>query len=995
MAAGVYPPGVGAQTQPAPPVCALLDPDRAPRVALLEAKLLADPSATWVERSAIAKILKEQTLQAAFGPQGGADRVRLGKLLKADLLVLVRAVKDAKEPALEVVVSDTARGLRLAVRALGITQSAEADVAELAAAVRAGLKKFREDIREVVAVPPFASTNLEFAYEHLQGAYAKLVEQAALTQPGVVVVELAEAEAIAREIKLSDPGATVQRPLPLYLLGEFRHEGRGADLRVALKLRATRGGLEVGKGLAQVVAPLDAPAVLRAWALDRLGAAKAGLDAASDSKKEAKQLAELARNRQRVGDWDDAMALLEASLLLDRAQPELNADAMVMLRYWIEQTLGRERKHPDRLRQAAQLHRRGLEHMETLVASGAKLPRFQGFGTPEQGRVFDSPFPFPRKRDPYASYVPPPDPPDVRAIIEALTQDRRAACARVLPYVVKDGTDREVILLVRISVGEPNSAQRFAEYGRLILQHQDSPAMIAALNQILAPFGAYTPADFDEYRQLLDRLDKHGNAGVREAVGRFRQTLPNSEKMAARLAAEEAERKKQREAAQKNQPPRPPYRANATRAELDLEIDLYLKGGPLRRIPLAAASPDDDWFIDHVKGMVAAGPGIDVFWATARFPHARPGDDPARPKVGGAWIKSGPALLVMKDKGVLKRVFAKPGAPEKVVDACFDGKYVWVVAVAEVLRKPSALFVLDPVTEKTVEVTAADGLPEPPAEFAQDPRRIETLPLRLAPLDPGRVCVTGWFGRAWVGIATFDASTAKPAVKVIHEAREAPRQGEKEPWLNPNLSFVPDYALTVRGKPDAEGAAPARVMIGRGWPTSQVRVSDYLPQMGPHPLLVDPSGSLAVVRKPVPVGGWQVHAYAASAEASHYVASSRGLTVNLFRFEFPGTVRDLGKLAFTRVSTDLPGAVAGDRLVFAPLNFGGKATPQPGGGEGYGSSWWTADLDGKNLRKLADDILHVRAIRRSSHYGLVAWCDLSASVPRLACCEVLAPPLGK
>jgi hypothetical protein len=78
------------------PTCALLDPEKTPRAALLEAKLLAEPGATWVERADIDKVLKEQKLQAAFGPQGVGERVKLGKLLKADLLVMVRPVKDAK-----------------------------------------------------------------------------------------------------------------------------------------------------------------------------------------------------------------------------------------------------------------------------------------------------------------------------------------------------------------------------------------------------------------------------------------------------------------------------------------------------------------------------------------------------------------------------------------------------------------------------------------------------------------------------------------------------------------------------------------------------------------------------------------------------------------------------------------------------------------------------------------------------------------------------------
>src|SRR5579864_7058270 len=117
-------PGIAAAQQPqAPaPVCAFINPEKAPRADLAEARLLAGSAATWVERASIDRVLKEQTLQAVFGPQGGADRVQLGKLLKADLLVLVRPAKKAPAPALEVVVSDTARGLRLMVRAAPVTK---------------------------------------------------------------------------------------------------------------------------------------------------------------------------------------------------------------------------------------------------------------------------------------------------------------------------------------------------------------------------------------------------------------------------------------------------------------------------------------------------------------------------------------------------------------------------------------------------------------------------------------------------------------------------------------------------------------------------------------------------------------------------------------------------------------------------------------------------------------------------------------------------------
>ena len=53
---------LAADVRAAGPTCALLDPEKTPRAALLEAKLLAEPGATWVERAGIDKVLGEQKL---------------------------------------------------------------------------------------------------------------------------------------------------------------------------------------------------------------------------------------------------------------------------------------------------------------------------------------------------------------------------------------------------------------------------------------------------------------------------------------------------------------------------------------------------------------------------------------------------------------------------------------------------------------------------------------------------------------------------------------------------------------------------------------------------------------------------------------------------------------------------------------------------------------------------------------------------------------------
>jgi hypothetical protein len=978
------------------PTCALLDPEKSPRAALLAGKLLEDSSASWVERAEIDKVLKEQKLQAAFGPQGVGERVKLGKLLKADVLVMVRPAKDAKEPVLEVVVSETAGGLRLLHRAVPMTKNADEDVAALVAAAREGIRKHGEKVTEVVAVPPFVSNDLGYEFEHLKGAFAKLAESVALDRKGIVVVELAEAEALARELALAAPGAGIERPSPLYLVGEYRHAGRGDQRTVTLKLRVERAGKVIGKAETLAVKSDAAPEALRKWAAGVLDAT-GGAVALPNPKAEAKRLGELVVVHQRLGNWPEAMALIEASLLLDPKQPELNADAMAILRYWIEQTLRRYGTDRDYLTKAATLHRRGLAHMEVLLAHGELLPRHRGYGHLPM-RVFESTFPLPKRQDPLFNYSPP-YAPEERAVIDELEKDHRDAFRRALPLAAKNGTRYEMEVLVKGAVGILPAAEHYAQYAKLVLQYQDSKGMIEAMNGLLAGYPVvYTAEGFQVYRKFLDALDKDGNAGVREAVGRFRKTLPAIEKnileMMAKRIADEEERQRRIAEAKKNPLPRPPstIRFNATRAELDKEIDEKQKGTPLRRIDLKAASADDDWFVDQVMGVVAAGPSIDVFWAPGRFLHPKPGDDPNRPKAGAAGSRDGLALFVMKEKGVLKRVFGKPTVPDKVTDMCFDGKYVWITAEGHLSRTTRpALFVLDPAAETVHEVTAAEGLPEAPDEVAKDPRRNDRLTLRVAPLDKGRVCVAGWFGRAWIAVATFDGEKNKAAVKVIHEAKEVPRQGEKEPWLNPHLSFVPEYARTLRGKA-ADGKPAVRVLIGRGSPTSAMRVSDYLGPMGNHPLSVDPdAGTVETVKDPIRITGWQIGANGDSAGGAVYVAYPlrAGFTCDLFRIDYPGKVTDLGALAIPRATSSTQTMVVGDRLYFGVLDFGGKRVPQPGGDLGYGSLVWTSDLDGKNVRKLAENTLRIRNIQHSSHYGLLVWCDLGDALTRWVCNELV------
>ncbi|MEJ2646891.1 MAG: hypothetical protein P8016_00625, partial [Sedimentisphaerales bacterium] len=70
--------------------------DNSPLVSLLEVELSQKDGIRLLERTVIDEILREQKLQLIFSAEGVNDRIALGKLLKADWLVLLRRDADSE-----------------------------------------------------------------------------------------------------------------------------------------------------------------------------------------------------------------------------------------------------------------------------------------------------------------------------------------------------------------------------------------------------------------------------------------------------------------------------------------------------------------------------------------------------------------------------------------------------------------------------------------------------------------------------------------------------------------------------------------------------------------------------------------------------------------------------------------------------------------------------------------------------------------------------------
>ena len=148
-----------------------------------------------------------------------------------------------------------------------------------------------------------------------------------MRRPGLLVVELAEAKALAREIALSGtPG--IERRLPLYLMGEYRVDGRGESRRGQFSWRLLRGENELGRREEKDLAWSKFPRQLQQAATELVDKAAGTKVLPSDPVAEAKHLADREHAFVAIGQWKQGLAMAEASLLLNPDQPAVHGDAL-------------------------------------------------------------------------------------------------------------------------------------------------------------------------------------------------------------------------------------------------------------------------------------------------------------------------------------------------------------------------------------------------------------------------------------------------------------------------------------------------------------------------------------------------------------------------------------------------------------------------------------------------------------------------------------------
>ncbi len=933
-----------------PVTAALVSVNKSAVGTLLEARLLANVPARWVERNQIERILGEQELQAAFGPRDAARRVRLGRLLKADVLVLLRTTP-ARKAIIELTVCETQQGLRLDTVRLPASDDVERDADALAQHVARALAKRSEQTRAVCAVPPFISRDLTRSHREDRVAYRRLVEHSLLSRPGMVVVELEEAQALVKELALADDGTGIRRVPLLFVIGAYRNEGRDDERRVNVWLELRRGEEELGQvDLAGLRPETVADKLIRG--VDEL-LARVDPDAPTpiefDRDQQVTRLRERAALARRTFDLRGAVELLDAALLLERDSARTLCDLAYTLL--------------DMYDPAGTSYLRALECYHKLVMIGAD----------EQPSL---------KRE-------------IRGIVGKLAEDGRKYWGRKSKHPEISAREFEILSEIvsrQVRTGKiANKPRRFGAYylhdprfglGEL---DQDQPSLDAAdhVSWLLSIRSAWGERDavlrkmialmtllqdepkavdlFETLRQRNHVVFTFETPDQLQYAERAMQ-LPN-EGLRGFVAKQTSARLRTPEMLKLA--PIPPARPN-NRSRTPSKPEVVWKDYSL---PAATESVIDarDWPLSQDRLTTEPVSFTDVetgesvrLDGTGHVGRFHAGCLPAGPGVDVLWIDR--TLYVMKERGRLRQIWQDR---ESVHSVCFDGRLVWAITGHQFGMR---LLVIDPQSERVWPLSEEDGLPY---------RGELTRSLAVTGLAPGKVCVCGASGRAWIAIVTFDPARGAQ-VDVIHEALERPDKSVANQFNSAHMAFEPTMIHTLRGEPDAEGASDVRVLIGRS--TALL-----------HPLVVDPQTlQVRVVSQTTWPDERDAEQLAYDGKAIYFVRWYSNAGGQLYRLGFPD-------FQFKMMHDDVPVGLIGccrKRLEI----IGAKWWSKGAGNNGYEVRdpyvpWLYPKIGGWDAYRLIDNPSlvsphspyysfipdnwnYLKQVSRSEHYGLLAFCEV-------------------
>jgi hypothetical protein len=222
----------------------------------------------------------------------------------------------------------------------------------------------------------------------------------------------------------------------------------------------------------------------------------------------------------------------------------------------------------------------------------------------------------------------------------------------------------------------------------------------------------------------------------------------------------------------------------------------------------------------------------------------------------------------------------------------------------------------------------------------------------------------------WVAVVTCDPGGGKAAVRIIHEAREASDRDDPNQWLSTTVAFRLSFMLALRGKPDADGKTPTRVLLGRA-ASANLDINSY-------PLVIDPDtpavtvapfrfSSLNYANEESSAGDM----FAAEGAAAYQL--ERLIYPRLLRVSFPGTTREVAAEALPQHASFL--MVRGGRAHVVQTLQGKEDPKKPRRGRYYGTitvQWYVVEQGEKRPKLVGVDLPLIYYVGVSAHYGMVA-----------------------
>jgi hypothetical protein len=819
---------IGAETGPYQRWAIIGSPELAQTgwVDLLTVALAAQPDIQLVERSAVAEATRELALATVLEADGAGQRLKLGRLLGADaLLLLSRELRD-DERLLRIVVSDARIGARIWTECLtyepGVPEPIVATLSERVAELRS---RYPEGLSRIVGVPAFVSRNLVHDYDRLQDDLANVLAAGIGAFAGTAVIETEEAEAIAHELAISGT-ELAEHVVPLFIRGDYRVEEMG-DERGALTLwLQVSGGSEPERtverrydGVASGVEALrgDLPTEL-------LGATSAGPGLSIDE--QVSLLTRQADSFARLWALRRAIGLREAALLLKPDSVELARqiieDCIHIVPY--EAYVRWDLIPPDEAISDWYARigywQRGLELLEQLIRRGAlsqevayRLYRNSATSVDRFFLVMSDTYEPLSERPRYA--------PDLLAPLEPLGEEctrlHRRFLRDVLP-LVRDLPQRETSPAFDIT----GNWARSCVSAPLHRSHNErSPASRAQLEQtreFILRYGAELSAELPLDMPLRASADpdyprEFSNA---ELLAFWEALMAEANAPAVQYQAESGLilfRATYRDDGQPRDVPAllaeleawlarmPPDVPSKVQAIMCRRVDQWRSGLPLSRLnadvyrvprmyPCQVTRPPVPLGLQPVHMMIARRDGTweplaSLDWAGYAGWCQRRGMLCEFIPAGDfdvVWAPRG--IFVQRQAGVLDEVHIRDD--ENVYQAvAFDGVNIWAVSC----RTGVDVFALDGTL--VARLSPADGMP--PADRSAC----------LEPLGPGDMLATGALGnpqRAWIARLWLNAGRVE--VDVFHEATEVGPVDTNRDTIDvqgwsPRTAFVPDQIYRV------------------------------------------------------------------------------------------------------------------------------------------------------------------------------------------------------